>query len=261
MRGDFSSSNFGGVARPACVVHYGFRESKERDNPRAGSAGAGKAGGFKEGIVFELTSSEQHPVYQALEISNGKRHYDFLYAIVGASLDLGRPFLSQQIIKALNFHAIACLHIRAGEYRPCDVHAGQHNPPGHYRVTALMDDFVNVINRHWEQTDPVALATFVLWRLNNIHPFINGNGRTARASCYYVLCVKAGGLLPGTTILPELIKQNHQEYVDALQEGHNSSGVNLALLHALVTRLLDEQLRSAQPPLAPIPLPPPHRQP
>jgi hypothetical protein len=210
-------------------------------------------------IVFELTGSEQHPDYQALEISNGNRHYDFLYSIVGASLALGRPFLSQQIIKALNFHAIACLHIRAGEYRPCDVTAGQHQPPAHYRVSALMDDFVNLVNRHWEQTDAVALATYVLWRLNNIHPFINGNGRTARASCYYVLCVKAGGLLPGTTILPELIKQNHQEYVDALQEGHNSGGTNLAKLHALVQRLLNEQLSTAQaaPQSQPILLPRP----
>lgn len=201
-------------------------------------------------IVFELTGSEQHSVYQALEISNGNRHYDFLLSIVVACLAMGRPFLSQQIIKALNFHAIACLHIRAGEYRPCDVTAGQHQPPSFYRVPALMDDFVNVVNRGWEQADPVALATFVLWRLNNIHPFINGNGRTARASCYYVLCVKAGGLLPGTTILPELIRQNHQEYVAALQEGHDSAGANLARLHALVSRLLAEQLQSAQPPPA-----------
>ncbi|MGE0752317.1 MAG: Fic family protein [Variibacter sp.] len=197
-------------------------------------------------IVFELTTNEQDPTYQALEISNGNRHYDFLHSIIGTSLALGRPFLSQQIIKALNFHAIACLHIRAGEYRPCDVTAGQHNPPAHFRVQALMDDFVNIVNRHWQEADAVALATYVLWRLNNIHPFINGNGRTARASCYYVLCVKAGGLLPGTTILPELIRQNHNEYVSALQKGHDSGGQDLADLHALVGRLLDEQLKSAQ---------------
>jgi hypothetical protein len=210
-------------------------------------------------IVFELTGSEQNPVYQSLEISNGNRHYNFLLSIVGISLAMGRPFLSQQIVKALNFHAIACLHIRAGEYRPCEVIAGAHRPPAHYRVPALMDDFINVVNRNWETFDPVALATFVLWRLNNIHPFINGNGRTARASCYYVLCVKAGGLLPGTMILPELIKQNHKEYVDALQKGHLSNGQDLKDLHALVARLLDEQLRSAQPASSPPPIliPPP----
>ena len=33
-------------------------------------------------ILFELTNSEQDPVYQALEIANGNRQYDFLRSIV-----------------------------------------------------------------------------------------------------------------------------------------------------------------------------------
>jgi Fic/DOC family len=97
----------------------------------------------------------------------------------------------------------------------------------------------------------------VLWRLNNIHPFINGNGRTARAACYFVLCLKAGGWLPGETILPELIKRDRDEYCQHLQVAHESfaqtGDPNLGPLHGLVTRLLDEQfatvpdLQAAQP--------------
>jgi fido (protein-threonine AMPylation protein) len=200
-------------------------------------------------ILFELTGSERDPIYQQLEVSNGNRQYDFLRSVVLASVAARKPFLSQQIIKALNFQAITCLHICAGDYRPCDVTAGQHVPPSHYRVPALMDDFVNDVNRHWEQTDAILLATFALWRLNNIHPFINGNGRTARAVCYFILCLRSGGWLRGSTILPELIRQNHQEYVDALQKAHNSavagSEPDLADLHALITRLLDEQFQTA----------------
>jgi Fic family protein len=199
-------------------------------------------------ILFELLNTENHPVYQALEVSNGNRQYDFLRSIVQASLDIEKPFLSQHVIKALNFQAITCLHTNAGEYRPCPVTVGQHIPPDHYRVSALMDDFVNTVNRWWEHADAVVLATYVLWRINNIHPFINGNGRTARAASYFVLCLKSGGWLPGQTILPELIRQNRQEYVDALQVGHNtfSAGqLNLTPLHTLVSRLVTEQLQSA----------------
>lgn len=211
-------------------------------------------------ILFELTGSENNPIYQALEISNGNRHYDFLRSIVVASLDVQRPFLSQHVIKALNFHAIACLHTSPGEYRPCPVKVGDYDPPDHYRVPALMDDFVNTVNRGWESSDPVALSTFVLWRMNNIHPFINGNGRTARAASYFVLCVKSGGWLPGETILPELIRQNRDEYVAALKGADASSragALDLSVLHALVSRLLAEQLQSVQaqpaspPPTAP----------
>ncbi|MEE4192992.1 MAG: Fic family protein [Halieaceae bacterium] len=197
-------------------------------------------------ILHEITRTENHPVYQELAISNGNRQYDFLRSIVSACVQIERHFLSTQIIKALNYHAITCLHTNAGEFRPCPVVVGdQFHPPEHYRVHALMDDFVNQVNRAWDSTDPVLLAAYVLWRLNFIHPFINGNGRTARAACYFVLCVKAGGWLPGRTILPELIKQNRPAYVAALQAADASltqGQLDLSVLHAYLVELLEEQV-------------------
>lgn len=188
--------------------------------------------------------TEDHPVYQEFEISNVGRQYDFLASAVSASLQVGRPFLSTHIIKALNFHAITCLHTNAGEFRPCEVTVGTHTPPRFFLVQALMDDFVNTVNRAWETTDPVVLAAYVLWRLNWIHPFINGNGRTARAACYFVLCLKLEKLLPGTRILPELLSQHRDEYVLALQQADQG---NIAVLHQLLSNLLEEQIASAEP--------------
>lgn len=202
-------------------------------------------------ILFELTNSEEHPVYQDLEVSNGNRQYDFLKSIVHAAVAIQRPFLSEHVIKALNFQAITCLHTNAGEYRPCKVVVGNHEPPAHYRVDALMEDFVNLTNRNWDSTDPVALAAFVLWRLNYIHPFINGNGRTARAASYFVLCVKLGGWLPGKTILPELIRRERPVYVQALQAADQSylnGNLDLKELHTLLAKLLEEQINGAEQP-------------
>lgn len=201
-------------------------------------------------IIFEITGSEAHPAYQELEVANGNRQYDFLRSMVAASLSLERPFLSQQLLKALNFHCIACLHTNAGEFRPCSVHVGDYKPPEHYRVQAQMDDFVNTVNLNWGNADPVELACFVLWRLNHIHPFINGNGRTARAASYFVLCVKAGGQLKGQTILPELLRQNRNDYVAALKAADASviaGKLDLSMLHALVSKLLDIQLADVPP--------------
>lgn len=198
-------------------------------------------------ILFELFGTENNPTYQALEVSNGNRQYDFLRSIVAASLEAKQPFLSQTIIKALNFQAIACLHTNAGEYRPCPVEVGNYRPPEHYRVQALMDDFVNQVNVSWNSTDPVYLSAYVLWRLNHIHPFINGNGRTARAASYFVLCVKAGGWLRGEPILPELLRSQRDSYVRALQEVDASllSGpVDLTPLHQLLTDLLKIQFEN-----------------
>ena len=106
--------------------------------------------------------------------------------------------------------------------------------------------FVDEVNRHWHDADPVYLAAFVLWKLNAIHPFINGNGRTARVAAYLVLCLKAEQWLPGDTLLPELIRRNRPEYVEALKAADASleggGSLDLTKLHGLLTRLLEEQL-------------------
>ena len=200
-------------------------------------------------ILSELTGyDENHPVYKELAVTNNIRQYSFLESIIQTSLNIGRPFLSQTVLKAINYHAIACLHTKAGEYRPCEVQVGNYTPPAYFRVNDLMDDLVNQINRAWETENTITLAAHVLWRLNFIHPFINGNGRTARSACYFVLCVKAGGLFGGNTILPELLLRERNEYVNALkevdervlQEKHRED--YLRPLEILIIKLLAEQV-------------------
>lgn len=195
--------------------------------------------------VFDLVGGEEtNPIYQNLEIENLDRQYSFLRSLVMASIELKRQVLSLDTIRAFNYHAISCLHATAGELRPCSVNVGDYEPPPHYQVPALLNMFVDDVNRQWERADPVFMATFVLWKLNHIHPFVNGNGRTARAACYYFLCLKYGEWLPGDPILPELIRRDRQEYIDALCVATNTQ--DLTDLHSLLSRLLDEQANSAE---------------
>ena len=203
--------------------------------------------------LYELTGgAENHPVYQTVVEANGHRHYQFLFSIIQAALEIQRPVISQAIIKAINFHAIAGLHYTAGAYRPCEVVVHNaadgvvYTPPQHHRVQALMDDFVNMVNWRWQSADSIELAAYSLWRINHIHPFINGNGRTARAVCYFVLCVKSGGLLPGNEILPELLRRNgtKDRYRSALQEADRD---NLAALVELIRELVVTQIASSNP--------------
>ena len=190
-------------------------------------------------ILSDILDGEGHDAYQALVLRNLARQYDFLRSIIGTAVEVDFH-LSSTIIKALNYHAIACLHDSAGAYRPHDVTVGDHRSPHHTRVPALMEEFINRVNRHWNESDAVFLAAFCLWRLNYIHPFVNGNGRTARALCYYVICVKMGGELTGDPILPERILMNRDEYVSILQETDRS--LNLVPLQKFLMRLLSEQL-------------------
>lgn len=196
-------------------------------------------------FIIDLVGNEQHPVYQDLHIANLNRQYDFLRSAVLASIALQRPLISLEVIRALNYHAISCLHANAGEWRPCKVTVGEYTPPAFHQVPGLMNMFVDEVNRFWEKADGVYMATYVLWRLNHIHPFINGNGRTARVAAYFVLCLKAGGWIEGDVLLPELLRANREEYVAALKAADASivdGPLDLSVLHALVSRLLDEQV-------------------
>src|SRR3546814_2785867 len=79
-------------------------------------------------------------------------------------------------------------------------------------VDDWMDRFVSTVQEHWYVWTPTELAAFGLWRLNWIHPFIEVNGRTARAACYFLLCVRSGLLLPGRKLVPDGIKQARVGY-------------------------------------------------
>lgn len=205
-------------------------------------------------ILLNLTGDESSQQYQQLSISNLNRQYDFLRSIVSSAIDndvssmLRRALriFSPKIIKSLNFHATTCLHEHAGIYRPIQVYVGPHTPAEPREVPQLMAEFIDEVNSNWDHYDPLVLASYVLWRLNYIHPFENGNGRTARAMSYFVLCVKFGFWLPGQIILPELISRNRDRYVLALRQvddSYKNNSFDISPLHTLLSELLDEQIR------------------
>lgn len=109
-----------------------------------------------------------------------------------------------------------------------------------------MDRFISFIHENWDNLSPTQLAGYGLWRLNWVHPFIEGNGRTARAVSYYLLCVRSGGLLPGRKTVPERIRETRGEYVAALREvdrvWHNGN-LDLSPIESYLAELLEAQLR------------------
>jgi Fic family protein len=79
-----------------------------------------------------------------------------------------------------------------------------------------------------------------------IQPFIEGNGRTARAACYYILCTKAGALLPGKKIVPERIREDRIPYYLALQSADrkwNEGQLDVGELASYLEGLLIKQLQ------------------
>jgi Fic family protein len=94
----------------------------------------------------------------------------------------------------------------------------------------------------------VHLAAYVLWKLNWIHPFADGNGRTARAIAYVVLSIKLDSVLPGAPTIPEQISGNKKPYYDALEAADKclaGGEVDVSDLEKMLDAMLSTQLLSA----------------
>ena len=195
--------------------------------------------------VYDLVGkTEKHPTYQILEAQNRDRQYGFLESIVRASLDLNAPYLTHGIVRALNYHAIAHLHVAPGQFRHKEVRVGEYNPPPAHEIEYRMGRLMHYLRISWNNAPAGALGAYVLWSINHIHPFENGNGRTARAACHYVICTKVGHWLGGRPILPELIRLDRNNYIQALKQADNGNG--LALI-SLVQKLLRQSVGIGRP--------------
>ena len=196
-------------------------------------------------IVLESQNPELHA--RLLE-RNLIRQYDLLANCVEIGLQQGPFALDKYVLWALNHVAVANISQFGGRFREEPIYVGDHIPPHFENVPELMDRFISFIHENWANVSPRQLAAYGLWRLNWIHPFIEGNGRTARAICYYLLCVKYGGLLHGNKIVPERIRENRKPYYDALKAADRAwanGNLDLTELEAYLANLLTDQLSDA----------------
>ena len=69
---------------------------------------------------------------------------------------------------------------RPGAFRDGHVRVGQHTPPEGRYVSDLVQEMCERAYAESEW-DAVKTSAYVFWRLNWIHPFRDGNGRTSRA--------------------------------------------------------------------------------
>lgn len=108
-----------------------------------------------------------------------------------------------------------------------------------------IEEMCDYVNDKWDKKSPLHLASYVMWRLNWIHPFTDGNGRTSRALSYLVLCLKLGYLLPGKRTIPDQISENKTPYYKALEaadEAFAANRIDLSMLKHLIGSMLAEQL-------------------
>ncbi|MEJ1968764.1 MAG: Fic family protein [Rhizomicrobium sp.] len=156
-----------------------------------------------------------------------------------------RPFkLRPSIILELNRLAIEGLDSFAGNWRPGPVviSGSKHQPPAAHLVPELVEDMCDYVNANWESQRAAHLAAYVMWRMNWIHAFTDGNGRTARAVSYLVLSARLKMKIPGAPTIPELVTANREAYYAALEAADAGGEESLAQMEGLLEHLLAKQL-------------------
>ncbi len=171
--------------------------------------------------------------------------------LIDETYDSNAPFrLRPHVIQELNRISIHMIEPDAGRWRDVPMRIGEskHRPPPPEEVPRYIDELCEYVNDNWETKSPLHLAAYVMWRLNWIHPFIDGNGRTTRAVSYYVLCAKLGFRIPGVTTIPELVARSKGPYYKALEAAdarYTDGVIGVDAMESLLKNLLAAQMVEA----------------
>lgn len=184
-----------------------------------------------------------------LEARNALVQFDTAVEIIKSwTENSDRKFkLRASLIMELHRRALEALSEFAGLYRPGPVEIGKskHVPPEAALVPELVEDMCDYVNDNWDDKSPIHLASYLMWRLNWIHPFDDGNGRTSRMLSYVVLSISTGHLIPGRNTIPEQIAEDKSPYYKALEsadEACKNGVIDVSAMEDLIGDMLAVQL-------------------
>jgi Fic family protein len=195
-------------------------------------------------IYDELARAER-------EAANAVNQFDMVLDLIDEVARSGRPFrLRVSTILKLHETALAGIDRRAGAFRqgPVEIEKSAHKPPQAHLVGSLVEEMCDWVNDNFSKATALHLCAYVMWRLNWIHPFTDGNGRTSRAVAYLVLCARLGDRLPGRNTVPEQIAANRAPYYQALEAADaawTDERLDLSSLEELLKSQLAIQLEDA----------------
>ncbi len=189
----------------------------------------------EEGLTVQGKSLNEHQ-----EAINHAEAFDFIQTLVSKK----REDLTAGDI--LDVHSIILNKIddtNKGKYRNIAVRlrGSETILPNPLKVSELMDEFVR-----WLQSEnndhPIKIATDAHFKLVSIHPFIDGNGRTARL-LMNLLLMQVG-------YPPAIVrKEDRSMYINSLEKGQTKNDLSYYydLMFEAIDRSLDIYLEAIEP--------------
>ena len=159
-------------------------------------------------VIEEGITIGGKPLREHFEATNHQKAFEFLEGITG------KAPITEDTIKQI--HKIILSKIEdeyAGRYRELNVRilGAIKSPPRSEKVPYLMKGFVEKINSNPDKLNAIEMAACIHYKFVEIHPFVDGNGRTARLLMNLFL-MRHG--YPVTMVL----KVDRKKYYDCLRK-------------------------------------------
>lgn len=184
----------------------------------------------------------------AVEASNGLLQFDRMFELIEEAISTGAFTLTPDLVCELQEIAVRGLESDAGKLRSdsVDIDNSDHVPPPWDQVPRHLDDMCQYINKALGQADPIHLSAYAMWRLNWIHPFGNGNGRTSRVVSYLVLCASLNQNPGGMRTIADIIDEDKSRYYAALDSADaallRNGSVDVSAMEKVIEDALELQL-------------------
>jgi Fic family protein len=175
---------------------------------------------INEGITVKGRSLKDH-----LEAKNHHDAIQYLYDLIEHDK---RQTMSERMIRSLQQLVIKDIEDQeSGQYRKSNVMitGSSHRPPEAYEVPKLMEELLTWVKKNQSKMHPVELAALAHHRLVHIHPFTDGNGRTARLFMNLTLMQKGYPMVI-------LLKNDRQKYYRALDRADRGDKTDIEKLIA-----------------------------
>lgn len=187
-------------------------------------------------IARDMLKSGRNPRNESEQmIFNNLRAIDFISEFVDTNIDF-------KLI--IELHQIMTAHTEAekysGDFRDGDVYVTDHIdgeiahiPPDWKEVKPLMGALCAFINDEDKFLHPIIKASIIHFMIGYIHPFKDGNGRTARALFYWYLLKKGYNLVRNISISRVILESRTQYDKAFLKTEYDENDLNYFISYSI----------------------------
>ena len=192
-------------------------------------------------VISEGITIKGKPLKDHLEAKNHYEALEYLYSLVEKD---NSQNISEYLIR--NLHKLVTAETDkewAGNYRNSNVIivGSEHTPPDAFEVSIVMGDLIKWLRENQKKLHPIELAAIFHHKLVFIHPFFDGNGRTARLAMNLLLMQKSYPMAV-------MLKNDRKKYYQTLSRADEKDYAPFVRFIAqAVERTLDIYLKTLTP--------------